>query len=72
MSGRRQGSYGHHIRAIGPDHYRLSWVVDFKYPSSRLRFPRSYDRDTDEAGANKFAKRWGLPAVSSKERGVEK
>ncbi len=53
-------SYGHRVRKIGPDHYRLSWVVDRKYPSSRLRHPRSHSRDTDKAGAARFAKRWGL------------
>lgn len=58
MSGRVEGSYGHHIRRIGPDHYRLSWAVDFKYASSRLRHPRGFDRDTDEAGARRFARRW--------------
>lgn len=53
-------SYGHHIRKIGPDHFRLSWTVDHKCRGSRLRFPRSHSRDTDEAGAKKFAERWEL------------
>ena len=51
-------SYGHGIRRVGPDHYRLFWTVDFKYPSSRLRFPRVFTRDTDKRGAERFAKRW--------------
>jgi hypothetical protein len=54
-------SYSHRIRQIDIDHYRLSWVVDFKYPSSRLRFPRTFSRDTDEAGARRFAKRHECP-----------
>lgn len=53
-------SYDHRIRKIEADHFRLSWVVDFKYPSSRLRYPRTFSRDTDEAGAKRFAKRWKL------------
>lgn len=51
-------SYGHHIQKIGPDHYRLSWTVDFHYPTSRLRFPRQFRRDTDKVGALRFAKKW--------------
>lgn len=43
-------STGHRIRRIGSDWYRLSWTVDFYYPTSRLRHPRGFHRDTDEAG----------------------
>lgn len=53
-------SQSHHIRKIGYDHFRLSWVVDRYYPSSRLRHPTSYSRDTDAAGAKRFATRWGI------------
>jgi hypothetical protein len=53
-------SYHKDIERIGPDHYRLSWVIDRKYAGSRLRFPTTYWRDTDEAGARKFAKKWGV------------
>jgi hypothetical protein len=60
VAGRVRGSYGHGVQKIGPDHYRLSWTVDRKYLSSRLRFPIRYDRDTDEEGARRFAKRWGI------------
>ena len=55
------GSYGHAIQHIGPDHYRLHWTVDRYYSGSRLRFPRGSSRDTDLAGAKRFAKRWKLP-----------
>lgn len=55
------GSYGHAIQRLGNDHFRLSWVVDRYYPTSRLRHPRVCTRDTDEAGARRFAKRWGVP-----------
>ena len=53
-------AYGHDIQWIADDHYRLSWAIDRKYPSSRLRFPTSFSRDTDEKGARRFARKWGL------------
>lgn len=53
-------SYGHRIKDTGDGFYRLFWVVDHHYPSSRLRHPRSYSRDTDVDGAKRFAKKWGL------------
>lgn len=53
-------SYGHRIRCIDPGTFRLSWTVDRYYPGSRLRFPTGYSRDTDRAGAIRFAKRWGI------------
>lgn len=58
---RPSGSYGHRIQRIGDDWFRLSWVVDRYYTGSRLRFPRGTSRDTDLAGARRFAKRWELP-----------
>lgn len=56
------GSYGQQIRRMCHDCYRLSWVVDRYYAGSRLRFPTVYSRDTDHAGAVRFAKKWGLKA----------
>lgn len=53
-------SYAHHIQRIGPDHYRLSWAYDRFIKGSRLRFPQTTQRDTDFAGAKRFAGRWGL------------
>lgn len=58
---RSSGSYGHWLRRMGEDWYRIGWVVDFYYPDSRLRFPRGFHRDTDLAGAQRFAKKWKLP-----------
>lgn len=55
------GSYAHSMQRFGRDHFRLHWTVDRYYPDSRLRFPRGCNRDTDLAGAKRFAKRWGLP-----------
>lgn len=52
-------SYSHRIERIGVD-YRISWVVDRYYEGSRLRFPHTYSRYTDLAGATRFAKRHGL------------
>lgn len=55
------GGYGHRVRYIGWDTYRLSWCYDKYYVTSRLRFPRHMTRDTDRAGAERFAKKWGVP-----------
>ncbi|MCC6752081.1 MAG: hypothetical protein IT371_30795 [Deltaproteobacteria bacterium] len=53
-------SKSHRVRRLGSDHYRISWVVDRYYRGSRLRHPTLYSRDTDLAGARRFAKRWKL------------
>lgn len=53
-------AYGHDWRKIGIDHYRLSWSFDVKLQGSRLRWPRTMTRDTDEAGAIRFAMKWDL------------
>lgn len=58
----------HKILRIYQDWYRLYWtikqyrwvVVDRLGNESRLRYPREYHRDTDEAGARRFAKKWGV------------
>jgi len=55
-------AYAHSWQKIGVDHYRLSWVIDFRYPTSRLRFPRQFTRDTDEIGAMRFSKKWKITA----------
>ena len=57
---RSSGAKGFRIQRIGHDHYRLSWVVDRYYEWSRLRHPTGYKRDTDEAGARRFAKKHGI------------
>lgn len=56
------GSYAQRFARIGPDHYRLSWTVDRYTARSRLRFPTTYTRDTDHAGAVRFARKWELEA----------
>lgn len=63
--GRHTGgnSYGFRIKRLEPGWYRIAWTVDFYYPSSRLRHPRSFSRDTDTAGAVRFAKRHGIEFV---------
>lgn len=55
---RSSGSYGHSISALGGGDYRLHWAVDRHYAGSRLRFPRTCHRDTDTAGAIRFAQKW--------------
>jgi hypothetical protein len=57
---RSSGSYAQRIRFIGADHYRLSWTVDRYCKGSRLRFPTTYSRDTDLAGAMRFARKWEI------------
>ena len=60
------GSYGHHIQRIDYGCYRLSWTVDRYYSDSRLRHPRRTTRDTDTAGAERVATRWGVALPASK------
>lgn len=54
-------SYGHSIRLISDDHWRLYWMVDRYYEGDRLRHTTGASRDTDMAGAIRFCKRWKLP-----------
>lgn len=53
-------SYGHTIRKIDHDCYRIAWTTDRYYASSRLRHPTVTMRDTDTEGAKRFAKRWNV------------
>lgn len=57
---RPASAYNHFIRQWGNDDYQIGWTVDYYYPTSRLRHPRSFRRNTDLAGAKRFAKRWKL------------
>ena len=60
---RRNGSYGHACRMMcfwGGSVWRISWTCDRYYSGVRCRFPTRYKRITDEAGAKRFCKRWGL------------
>ena len=57
---RPSGSRGHWWKRLGPDRYQIGWIVDVYYENSRLRWPRGNGRDTDLAGAKRFARRWGL------------
>jgi hypothetical protein len=54
------GSYDHRCCRHGRDDYRISWVVDRYYEGSRLRWPMTMRRDTDEKGARRFCKKWGI------------
>lgn len=40
--------------------WRISWTYDRYYAGSRLRFPTTISRDTDEAGARRFCKKWDI------------
>ena len=52
-------AYGHSVRRYSFG-YRMQWTVDFYYAGSRMRYPRTFTRDTDAAGAKRFAKKHGL------------
>lgn len=54
---RSQSSYQHSVQSIGFGCFRLSWVVDRYIKGSRLRWPTTYGRDTNRAGAERFCKR---------------
>lgn len=54
-------SYSHRIQRLNRHDFILSWTCDRYYKSSRLRWPRRNCRDTDRAGAERFAKKWGIP-----------
>lgn len=56
----RAGGKRHRIRRVGAM-YELSWQFEVKYAGSRLLFHRTMRRDTDRAGAERFAKKWGCP-----------
>ncbi len=52
------GSYNHRVRREREDEYVVSWIVYRKI--GRLLARTRYSRDTNEAGARKFAKKWGV------------
>ena len=60
------GSYGHRAAEKAGGDYELSWVVDRYVRGSRLRFPTVYRRWTDRAGAERFAKKWGVEIAMRK------
>ena len=55
-----RSSYGHRISVFMGDCYQLSLSFDVKLQGSRLRWSRTMTRDTDEAGALRFAKKWNI------------
>jgi hypothetical protein len=56
------------LRFITRGHWRMSWTVDYYYADSTLRWPRRFKRDTDDAGAARFARKHNLemPTVLEK------
>ena len=54
------GSTGHKIRRDGYDSYTLSWSTRHKVFGSRLLFWRTFQRETDKKGAERFAKKWNV------------
>jgi hypothetical protein len=55
----RAGGRHHRIAYLGGNDYRLSWSYEVKY--GRLLSHRRMTRDTDRKGAERFAKKWGVP-----------
>ncbi len=66
---RPRRSYGHEWRRIAPDTYAITWAWDRYYPRSRLRYPQVRHAITDRAGAERFAKRWGIDGPDEREGG---
>lgn len=59
MSRVRPGGSGHRIELVGGI-YRLRWYYEVKTGRiGRQRGHRRITRDTDRAGAERFAKKWG-------------
>ncbi len=54
----RAGGRGHRVAYIGYGTYRLSWRYEVKH--GRLLGHRTVTRDTDEKGAERFAKKWNV------------
>lgn len=57
---RQQKSYYHSCVYIGWGTFCMSWTVDRFVKNSRLRYPTTYQRDTDEPGARRFCRRWDI------------
>ncbi len=55
-------AYGHRVWKTGSfNTYMMTWTIDYKFRGNRLRWPRTFRRYTDEAGARRFAKKWDTP-----------
>lgn len=63
---RSGGSTGHSCRKEAENWYWISWTVDYYYVGHRCRFPRGFGRDTDEKGAKRFCKKWGITLPTEK------
>jgi len=63
-------SYGHWCKRV--EHrfgtwYEIGWTVDRYYGTDVLRYPIASARQTDEAGARRFCKKWGIEFPEEKE-----
>jgi hypothetical protein len=56
---RSSDAYGQRVKRWG-QYYEISWVVDYYYRGSRLRYPRGFSRETDKKGAERFCKKWHI------------
>jgi len=56
---RSSKSHSHHVERIS-DYFRLHWSWNRYVKGCRQRLIQSGWRDTDEAGARAFCKKWGI------------
>lgn len=56
------GSYGHKCSKVNCFGicWKISWLVDFYYLGSNLRYPRRFSRIVDKVAAIRFCKKWNL------------
>jgi len=62
------GAYDQWIEYLDEGCYRIHWTVDYYYSGSRCRYPRHSSRITDEKGARRFCKKWGLDMPTKEKR----
>ena len=60
--------YHHYFSSDVDGWYEIGWQYDCKLSGSRLRFTRTTRRSTDEKGARKFCKKWGLQFPGPEEK----
>jgi len=60
MGRRSTSGYGHFCTRYGHDDYEIGWLWDRYYSGQRIRYPQTMRRWTDEKGARRFCKKWGV------------
>lgn len=65
----RAGSHSHRLVKCGDGRYEMRWHTNHWARGSRLRVIAAHSRDTNEVGAKRFAKRWGVKMPEDKKKG---